>query len=217
MKTELLIPENLNELTLKQYREFIAIKEPDNIDALSIFLRIDKANINRIKGADVEVLIGKLNTLLSKEPVFIDRFKMGGVTYGFIPKLDDITYGENKDLTTYLNWDNMHKAMAVMYRPVTQSLKGKYLIEDYEGSGKYSEVMKHAPLGVVFGAMVFFWSLTNELLKAIPNYLEMEIQREQMQGVISVENGGAIQKSIHLLKEMLEDLPKLQGYDYTSV
>ena len=217
MKAEINIPETLNDLTLQQYSDFVKIKEPDNIDVLSVFLDIEKKDVYRIKEKDMDMLISSLNTLLSKEHTFIDRFKMGGVTYGFIPKLDDITYGENKDITTYLNWDNMHKAMAVMYRPITQSLKGKYIIEDYEGSSKYSEIMKQAPLGVVFGAMVFFWSLTNELLKAIPNCLEREAEREQMRGLISEENGEAIQKSIHLLKAMLEDLTKLPNFDYTNV
>ena len=135
-----------------------------------------------------------------------------------MPNLDDITYGENKDVTAYLNdWQTMHKAMAVLYRPIKQKLGARYLIEDYEGSHKYSEAMKEMPLGIVMGAMVFFYNLTNALLKAIPSYLEKQTEKEQTTGVISAENGEAIKKYIHLLKETSEDLMRLQTYHFTDV
>jgi hypothetical protein len=217
MKAEITIAENLNELTLTQYSEFIKIEEPTNIDILSSFLDISKDDVYRIKEKDIESLTSGLNDLFKKDHVFVDRFKLNGVIYGFIPKLDDITYGENKDLTAYLNWDSMHKAMAVMYRPIKQSQGGKYIIEDYEGSSKYSEEMREAPLGVVFGAMVFFWSLTSELLRAIPSYLERELKTQQTQSQVSEENGEVIKKYIVSLRETLEDLTKLQDYRYTNV
>jgi hypothetical protein len=111
----------------------------------------------------------------------------------------------------------MHKAMAVLYRPITQTQKGKYLIQEYNGTREYSELMKQMPLSVVMGAMVFFYNLTNELLNHIPSYLEREMEKEQMKGVISDENGEAIKKSIHLLKATLEDLTKLQSFPYINV
>ena len=217
MKIEIDIPTTLNEVKLGSYQKFIKIEEPTEIEVIQYLLSLEKETVLNIKASSVDLLSNNLTELFKEEHTFADRFKLNGVTYGFIPKLDDITYGENKDITTYLNWDSMHKAMAVMYRPIKQSLNGKYIIEDYKGSGKYSEIMLEAPLGVVFGAMVFFWRLTNELLKAIPNYLEVQMETEQMQGAISVENGEAIQKSIHSLKETLGDLQKLQGLDYMSV
>ena len=110
----------------------------------------------------------------------------------------------------------MHKAMAVLFRPIKQKLRDKYLIEEYEGSHKYSEVMKNMPLDVVLGSMVFFYSLTNALLNYIPNYLEKETAKEQMQGVISKENGEAIQNYIQLVKKTLQDLKKLQSSPFIN-
>lgn len=217
MKIEIELPTTLNEVKLGSYQKFIKIEEPTEIEVIQHLLALEKQTVLNIKASSVDLLSNSLTELFKEEHTFVDRFILNGVTYGFIPKLDDITYGENKDLTTYLNWGSMHKAMAVMYRPIKQSLNGKYIIEDYKGSGKYSEIMLEAPLGVVFGAMVFFWRLTNELLKAIPNYLEVQMEMEQTQGQISAENGEVIQKSIRLLKETLGDLQKLQGLDYMSV
>ena len=129
-----------------------------------------------------------------------------------------MSFGEFIDLDNNISdWQNMHKAMAVLFRPLKQKQGHKYLIEEYEGSHKYSEVMKQMPLSVVLGAMVFFYNLTNELLNYIPNYLEKEVVKEQMIGQISQENGEAIQNYIHLLKETLQDLKKLQDFRYINV
>ena len=52
---------------------------------------------------------------------------------GFIPKLDDISLGEYIDIETNISdWQKMHKAMAVLYRPVNFKLGNKYGIAPYE-------------------------------------------------------------------------------------
>ena len=218
MQIEVSIPSTLKEVQLKDYQDFLLIQNPSNDDLLKCILNINTKELGNIKDKDVDYLINHINKLFDQEHKFIPTFNLNGVAYGFIPNLDDITYGENKDVTSYINeWGNMHKAMAVLFRPIKQKQGHKYLIEEYEGSHKYSEVMKQMPLSVVLGAMVFFYNLTNELLNYIPNYLEKELAKEQTIGQISQENGEAIQNYIHLLKETLQDLKKLQDFRYTSV
>ena len=214
---KLIIPENLSEITLGQYQKFLSIEEPNNEDILLCFLDLSIDEINNIPLKDVEDITKMIMSCFeNRQDTFKQTFKLNGINFGFIPNLDDITYGENKDITSYINdWEKMNKAMAVLYRPIEQKQGNKYRIEDYKGSHVYSELMKQMPLDVVFGSMVFFYNLTNELLKAIPNYLQKEIQMEQMQGQISVENGEAIQNYMHLLKATLDDLTKLQTLDYT--
>ena len=217
MKTEILIPESLEEITLEQYQKFVAIEEPTTEDSLSVFLKLTLDQINNIKSSEVDRLTHHVNSLFEEKQQHQLRFKLDGTEFGFIPKLDDITYGENKDITTYLNdWKDMHKAMAVLYRPIKQKQGNKYLIVDYKGSAEYSELMKRMPLSVVMGSMVFFYHLTNELLKAIPNYLEKVTEKQLMKGQISEENGEVIKKLIPSLKEMLEDMTKLQDYHYIN-
>ncbi len=218
MQIEVSIPSTLKEVKLKDYQDFLLIENPSNDDLLKCILNINTKELGKIKDKDVDYLINHINKLFEQEHKYIPTFNLNGVAYGFVPNLDEITYGENKDVTSYINeWGNMHKAMAVLFRPIKQKQGHKYLIEEYEGSHKYSEVMKQMPLSVVLGAMVFFYNLTNELLNYIPNYLEKEVAKEQTIGQISQENGEAIQNYIHLLKETLQDLKKLQGFRYTSV
>ena len=217
MQVEVSVPSSLREVKLKNYQELLIKENPDNDDMLKCILNINTKELGKIKDKDVDNLLVIINKLFDKKHEFIPTFKMKGVLYGFIPKLDDITYGENKDVTNYINdWGNMHKAMAVLFRPVKQKQNSKYLIEDYEGSHKYSEMMKNMPLDVVLGAMVFFWNLTNALLNSIPNYLEKEMKQAQMQGVDLAESGEAIQNYMHLLKETLQNLKRLQSYPFIN-
>ena len=209
---EIQVPTDLSEITLGQYQEYIALENPTEVDAISIFMNIDRSAVKSIKASSVDSLAKDALLLFGKEQRFLNRFKMRNKEYGFIPKLDDITYGENKDISSYMKWDTMHKAMAVMYRPIILKQRRKYLIEDYEGSHKYSEIMKSAPMDVVMGAMLFFSNLTNDLLSYIPNFLELEENR-----LLLESNGVDIQKFTHLLKGTLQDLKALQNSPYINV
>jgi hypothetical protein len=210
-----MLPDLLSDIKLKNYQKFISIEEPTNEDLVKCLCEINDEQLNRFKSSDVETIILHLSTLLNQQPTFKPRFILNGVEYGFIPNLDDITYGENKDLTSYINdYQTMHKAMAVAYRPIKQKQGKKYLIKDYEGSHVLSETMKDAPLDVAMGMVVFFYNLTNDLLKAIPNYLERVAQQEMKLNNLSAKNGVAIQNYIHSLREILDDLTRLQKQDY---
>lgn len=216
MKLEVNIPEDLNDITLGQYQEFLKIEEPTEEDILMVFLNLDLKGIGKIKSLDVDKYAAHITSLFQKESEFQMKFDLMGLQFGFIPNLDEITYGENKDVTTYINdWQTMHKAMSVLYRPIINKLGKKYLIEEYEGSHKYSESMKDMPLGVVMGSMVFFYNLTNDLLKVIPSYLENLTEKEQTTGLISAENGEVIKKYIYSLKQTYEDLTILLDFPYT--
>jgi len=209
---EIQVPTDLSEITLGQYQEYIALESPTEVDTISIFMNIDRSAVKTIKATSMDSLVEDINKLFKTEQRFLNRFKISGKEFGFIPKLDDITYGENKDISSYMKWDTMHKAMAVMYRPITLKQRRKYLIEDYEGSHKYSEIMKSAPMDVVMGAMLFFSNLTNDLLSYIPNFLELEENK------LLLENSGVdIQKFTHLLKGTLQDLKALQNSPYINV
>tara|TARA_R110000803_G_scaffold45659_1_gene96131 strand:+ start:1573 stop:2235 length:663 start_codon:yes stop_codon:yes gene_type:complete len=219
MQIEVKLPSSLREVKLKDYQELLIKENPDNDDMLKCILNINTKELGKIKNKDVENLLAIINKLFDKEHKFIPTFNLNNVLYGFIPNLDEITYGENKDITTYINnkdWGNMHKAMAVLFRPIKQKHGSKYLIEEYEGSHKYSETLKNMPLDVVLGAMVFFWNLTNALLNYIPSYLENQTKQAQTKGAVSIENGAVIQSYIFSARETLQSLNKLQSFPFTN-
>ena len=192
-----------------------------NQKMVQTFCNIDLKDVAEIKYKDVLQITASLGKMFDvKSHRFINRFKLGGVEFGFIPDLDEMTFGEYTDLDSYIgDWDNMHKAMAVLFRPITKKgLNNTYEIEKYNGSITYSDVMKHAPLDVVFGANVFFYNLGNELLKSTMNYLE---NNKQMQTILQQHNsendGVGIVQSMDLLREILQDLTQSQNYQLTNV
>jgi hypothetical protein len=225
MKVELTIPTSLNEIKLAQYQKFLSIaKDNDESEFLQqkmvqLFCGIDLKDVAQIRYKDVAEITANINNLFTQENKLIQRFKMGGVEFGFIPNLDEMSTGEYMDLDTYItDWDTMHNAMAVLYRPITNKLGNKYQIEDYKGSVTYADVMKHAPLDVVLGAMVFFYNLGNDLLKSTINYLE---GNQEVQNILNKHNSQSVmdgtQVYMLLLKETLEDLMKFPSFQSHKV
>ena len=203
MKLTLNIPESLSEVTLDQYQQWLKVAEGKDLDnflqqkMIEIFCGVTLKQVMLIKAKDIESIVVQISKLFNqKENKFIDRFNYQDQDFGFIPKLDDMTFGEYVDLDNYLaDWQLMHKAMAVLFRPITFKKKNQYLIEEYETADKYN--MKQMTLDVVFGAMVFFWNLRNELQKHILNYLanqtEVPISQELRD---SLKNGAGINLSM---------------------
>jgi hypothetical protein len=225
MKIELTIPTTLNDIKLAQYQKFLKVVEENEEGEfvqqkmVQLFCGIDLKDVASIRYKDVAEITTNINNLFTKENKFIQRFKMGGVEFGFIPNLDEMSTGEYMDLDAYItDWETMHNAMAVLYRPITNKLGTKYNIEEYKGSVTYADVMRHAPLDVVLGAMVFFYNLGNDLLSSTINYLEKNQEVQNILNKHNSENGGdGIQVSMLLLKETLEDLMKFPSYQYTKV
>jgi len=215
MKVEILIPSSLREVTLEQYQKFARINTDDNQDTgfmmhktVEIFCNLDLKDIAKIKFTSVQEILNDINRLFETKQDLIRTFTIGGKEYGFIPMLDDMTLGEYVDLDeNFTDWDSMHKAMAVLFRPVTLKKGDRYQIQDYNGL-ELAEQMKKMPLDVVMGAMVFFYRLNNELLKTTLNFLEQEVGKEmttQQQQHLG-KNGDGIKASMELLKEMLPSL-----------
>jgi hypothetical protein len=221
MKTKIKIPENLSEITLVQYQHFIKECRELQGDLLrqrtvEHFCAIPLSQVLLISLKDVREISDHIDNIFSVEKELKPTFKVAGIEFGLIPDFENIAWGEYIDLDSYINeWDNMHKAVAVMYRPVTTKIKGQYLIEDYESSDKYSELMKLAPLDVVLGAMVFFYALENELLKISLQYLNRQVKEEILANSHSLENnGGGTVQSIEYLEEILEDMKKSQSTNF---
>ena len=222
MKLQITIPTSLDEITLEQYQKFLSIAK-DNPDGeflqhkmVEIFCGIDLKNAAKISFKDVNEITTNLSNLFNQKYDLKRTFKLGNTEFGFITNLDEITLGEYTDLDKYISdWDKMHNAMAVLYRPITKKLKDKYQIEEYNGSYTYCDAMKYMPLDVALGAVVFFYTLGNELLKSTIHYLENNKEFQNIVNNHNLEvNGVGIHHSMLLLKEMLEDLKMFPDFDY---
>lgn len=228
MKIEINLPSDLSEISLAQYQEFLKATE-NNTDEeflsqkiVSLFCNIPMQNVQFMKFTDVADIVSHMVNLFNTyKHKFVDRFTLGKTEFGFIPNLETISTGEYIDLENNLKENkDLHKAMAVMFRPIVKTKKDFYDIEHYQGSNNYAEVMKSAPLNVVLGAKVFFWNLEVELLKHSLVYLDKLVQSKTMISALkhnSTVSGVGISQSINLLKGTLDDLTKSRTYNFLNV
>ena len=222
MKLELLIPTSLDEIPLKHYQEFRKTvdtsNDPEFISEkmVQLFCGIELKDVVKIKATDLSDMVEHFNRLFAVKPTFKHRFKIGDIEFGFIPNLEQISWGEYIDAEKYLSsWDNMHKAMAVLYRPIKNTKGDKYEIIDYEGTSEYSDLMKFTPVSIAMGASVFFWTLGLELLEALGDYLERETRKMSKATTANKHNlesnGDGISQSMQQLKEIFSTSIGLQS------
>ncbi len=212
MKFKLTIPSSLSEISLSQYQKFLKIQE-NNEDSyflqckmIEIFCNLDAKSVRLMKLTDADRIVQILNKMFESKPQLIKTFKLLDTEYGIIPNLDEISLGEYVDLDTYMgDWDNMHIAMNVLYRPIKEKIGDKYLIKEYDVDAK--DKINDIPMDVVFGAVFFLFNLGIDLSKVMMDYLEDHQMEDWMDQQTSLENMDGIKaSSLHSLKTMLDDL-----------
>lgn len=212
MNIEINVPSSLNEITLGQYQKFLKIAEnnPDgnflNAKMIEIFCGIPLSDSYKLKMSSVTAILDILNEMLAQTPQHVERFKMNGIEYGFIPDLDEMSLGEYIDLDNNASkWEQMHVAMNVLYRPIKTSKVGKYNIEEYDV--KFPEVMKDMPLDAAIGSLFFFYNLGKELARhtilSLDNQAEMEAIQEQLTSINDMDGTPQFMLS---LNQILQDL-----------
>jgi len=230
MKVDIYVPSSISEIPLCHYQEFLKLQATSNDQEfiaqkmVEIFCGLQLKDVVKLKVTSVNELIVHFTKIFKEKPKFKPTFKIGDVEFGFIPNLENITFGEYVDLENYLSkWEDFHKAMAVMYRPITIRKEDKYEIMEYTGAAAFSEGMKFAPMDVAISASVFFWSLGSELLNATLDYLTNELKTNEkefqtlVQELSLAKSGGGIVQFTDSLKETLHYMTRLQNTDYLNV
>jgi hypothetical protein len=195
------IPTSLAEITLNQYLIYLdMIKESESlpvdkqdefisIKMLEIFCNISFADALKIETTYIIEIVNKLKEIIESENGLVTFFSVGKLKFGFVPDLDKLNYGEFLDLNNNISeWDRIHIAMGVLYRPITKKIGDMYTIEDYKGD-KYHNEIKQMPMSAVVGAMFFFYNLGMDLAISTGKYLEKEVTKMQ------TTNKGTFQKS----------------------
>jgi hypothetical protein len=156
MKVELIVPNSLNEITLGQYQKYLKLGELTETELsykmIEIFCGLKPEHIRLLKAKDVQDIVGIISQMFESKPSLLHTFKLGNTEYGFINNLDEMSFGEYIDLDTYIgDWDNIEKAMAVLYRPIELRKGSRYHIKEYEGGD--ADHLKDMPLDAVLGSI----------------------------------------------------------------
>jgi len=231
-KFTLEVPRELSGIKLSQYQKYLKVVENNedaddtefiNLKVLEIFCGVTMKEAYKLPLAKFSEVINHIINIFKEDTPLQRDFTLtdpngDSVTFGFIPKLDDISLGEFVDLDNYISdWQQIHKALAVLYRPITFRKGDLYLIEDYEGSDKYAEVMKDAPVNVALGAIVFFYRLGNVLSGYLLGSLTEKLKKDSELTKDLEQNGDGINQYMQSLEEMSQNLKKLQNYQLPNV
>ena len=212
MNIKLNVPNKLSEIALSGYVKYLKILEINEKDensdvfvqqkVLEVFCGVPYNESLEFKMSDVSKIVNIINNTLSEQPSLVKSFKLGDTEFGFIPKLDDMSFGEYIDIDTNIgDWDNMYRVMSVLYRPIKQKSGEKYLIDEYKGD-LYHDAMRHTPMDAVISSLVFFYNLGKELSMAMIDFLETETEGDSMQLQTSMSDTVGITQFKHLLSSM---------------
>jgi hypothetical protein len=236
---EVKVPQKLSAIKLNQYQQYLKIlkgieKDSEsisnesseflNLKSLEIFCGLQLKDSYKLPLSVFDSVLGQLAECFKEQTPRVDRFTMTDaagktIEFGLMPNISEMSFGEYYDLDSYVqDWETMHKAMAVLYRPIVLDTKGKYLIEEYEGSSKWSDVMAEMPVNVALGAYVFFYRLGSKLSKHTMNYLLEEAldKGDSTSQLTSEKSGDGISQFMLWQEEMLQGLTRLPSFHYTS-
>ena len=179
-KKEFKLISSWSEVTLEKWLKLIdyqkGTKSEEAKDTIAALSDIPKNLLSQLELKDVAVIMGKIAELQDKQNSSLKRvIEIEGKRYGFHPNLDDITLGEFADIETFVKNDidnNLPELMAILYRPIVEEKNDIYIIEAYDGNISIrAQEMKKMSAEQVQSALVFFYTLGNELLKTLPSYL----------------------------------------------
>ena len=98
--------------------------------------------------------------------------ELSGQQYGFIPNWQEFSLGEWIDIEEYSGdfWNNAHKIMSILYRPLLRRQGDAHTIEKYTAK-EDSEVFKLLPADLFGGCILFFLSSRTKLLHTMKSSL----------------------------------------------
>jgi len=206
---KIILPESIQDITLHQFQLYNELLERTDLNEynfnkrkIQIFTGLERTRIDLISSQDYKEITEQIDLALNQTVEFKPTFFIKDVEFGFIPNLDKITQGEFIDISKYgTDVNEMHRLMAVLFRPIkNKDTLGNYEIINYQGTEQYANIMKHTPLSIVNGALVFFSSLANELVSYTQKYMVVE-QVKEVQQPITSRNGGGTLRLRNWLKE----------------
>lgn len=181
---ELIVPDSLADITVKQYRDLSNIDLAQDTtewmtQSISILCNIDAAIVAKLTINELDKIgkvINKLTDSDQNNQELQKKIEYKGKRYGFHPNLSKLTVGEFADLETYCNggyFDNLNEIIGILYRPIVNEGGEFYTIEDYDAVvlPNYWDDLK---MDIVLGATNFFLSIAETLTTDLVSYSKVD-------------------------------------------
>ena len=170
-------------LSIKHYQTLTKIGNPNTFQIISVLTGIPENELKELEPDNFNFLEKKLVPMLhvEKPSKIIFQFKHNDKEYGLVQDFFKLTMAEWVDLEVYSNGenilDNIHKIMAILYRPIVKKLKGnKYQIENYNSNEveQRAEEFLDLPLEFYLSVSSFFFAKRNNIHKSFGGFFEVE-------------------------------------------
>ena len=204
---ELRLPANYSDLTLRHLQVLETTEDP--IKRVQVVTGKPFAELRKMPQALLVEAAAHIDSLLAREvskhePILT----LDGKEYGFIPDWEKFSAGEWIDMETYTKdfWKTAHKAMSVLYRPMTQKWGDKYTVAEYTAQEDATPFLD-MPAPAVAGALLFFWTTERELRST----LESSLTTKAVQAIRSIQSGNGTPPSTHWLGRTFSKLTRSLG------
>lgn len=225
MEINITIPESWQDVSLQQYLKFYKAMKPYegseeystkiieiaayylcNIDAITL-VKLPLETFNEVSKALMHLILS------GKKQELVKSFEIGGIKYGFVTNLDQMTYGEYVDLVTYSKdvYENAALMCSILYRPILEEHKGTYRIQEYKGTNENQIELFYQKLtmDIIFGALSFFLRLQNDLSNSTLTYTTETIVKMMEETPTStaaqiLAESGVCTQQLQLLQEMIQ-------------
>lgn len=172
-------------LTIRHYQTLTKIGNPNTFQIISVLTGIPENELKELESDNFNFLEKKLVPMLhvEKPSKIIFQFKHNDKEYGLVQDFYKLTMAEWVDLEVYSNGenvlDNIHKIMAILYRPVVKKLKNnKYQIENYNSNDieQRAEEFLDLPLEFYLSVSGFFLQSVTIFTKVLADSLKQKSQ-----------------------------------------
>lgn len=172
-------------LTIRHYQTLTKIGNPNTFQIISVLTGIPENELKELEPDNFNFLEKKLVPMLhvEKPSKIVFQFKHNDKEYGLVQDFYKLTMAEWVDLEVYSNGenvlDNIHKIMAILYRPVVKKLKNnKYQIENYNSNDieQRAEEFLDLPLEFYLSVSGFFLQSVTIFTKVLADSLKQKSQ-----------------------------------------
>jgi hypothetical protein len=185
MKLKLNIPANAKSVSLGKYIDYQ--NAVDKVEQVRVITGKSSESIRLLQAHVIDDIITRFEDAIKLGSNDFERkVRVNTTELGFIPNLQEMTFGEYIDLDsacTHLykngnvNGESALKMMCILYRPIKAKFGNYYDIEPYktEAKRKYIDDVKELSLDHVLNVLLFFSTLEIELYNSSLEYLAKEI------------------------------------------
>jgi hypothetical protein len=172
-------------LTIEQYQNLkrnMETYKDDPTAVLSLYTNIPVRKLKNLPFEQVKFVQEYITTQFTDKSISDELhnvFTHNGVEYGLENNWQKLAWGAWVDLEVFSSEDieeNIHLLMSVLYRPIKERKKNKYVLEAYDADTIEERANEFLilPVNYWFGVSVFFFITVNLYMKDIESSLTMK-------------------------------------------